>query len=211
MDDALSGYVKKLTHMKVEESSLDVYEAWASSYETTMIGDYGYSAPGIAVSVLMKCGVKTSHQILDLGGGTGLVGLELVKHGFKFIDGLDFSPKMLQEAANKAIYGNLLVADMTKPINFTDQQYDAAIGVGCFGNGHVGVEHIKNITANVKSDGIIVLYVNGIPFEEDNYRAQLEDLERREIWDILLLENSNYMNGRDRPGWTVAARKLERS
>lgn len=211
MPKKLSGYVKRLTGMKAEESSLNVYEDWATSYETTMVEEYGYVAPKIAADVLEKCEVNKNHNILDLGCGTGLVAMELVSRGYKIIDGVDFSCKMLKEARCKSIYRELIVGDLTKVIDFGERVYDCVIGVGCFGNGHVGPEFIETITHYVRPNGILILYINGIPFLEDNYQKYFHNLEQKQIWQIVFLEKSNYMIGLDRPGWTVAARRVVNS
>ncbi len=211
MNKELDGYVKRLTSMRGGENSLEVYEDWATTYEKTMVNEYGYIAPQIAVDVLEKCKVGKNHNILDLGCGTGLVGTELFSRGYTVIDGVDISREMLKEARSKSIYRELIVGDLTKFIDFGGRSYDCLIGVGCFGNGHVGPEFMETITRYVRSDGILVLYMNGIPFLEDNYPSYFSELEEKQIWQILFLEKSNYMNGLDRPGWTVAARRVESS
>ena len=104
MNKELDGYVKRLTSMRGGENSLEVYEDWATTYEKTMVNEYGYIAPQIAVDVLEKCKVGKNHNILDLGCGTGLVGTELFSRGYTVIDGVDISREMLKEARSKSIY-----------------------------------------------------------------------------------------------------------
>ena len=49
-------------------------------------------------------------RILDVGCGTGLVGSELHKIGYRDLDGLDASPEMLKIAAEKNIFKSTFVA-----------------------------------------------------------------------------------------------------
>ena len=68
-------------------------------------------------------------RILDVGAGTGLVGNVLRDHGYRNIDALDISQKMLDEAKKLNIYKNMFcVALGEKPIpGIENDQYDAAI------------------------------------------------------------------------------------
>jgi hypothetical protein len=49
--------------------------------------------------------------------------------------------------------------------------------------------------------------MNGIPFEEDDYSSHFKVLEARGVWTVVTLEQSNYMEALERPGWVVGARR----
>jgi SAM-dependent methyltransferase len=207
MPKPLDGYVKRLTGMAAGESSIEVYEDWASGYEATMLDDYGYVAPRIAADVFETLHADRDTPILDLGCGTGLVGVELAARGYSQIDGLDISRNMLAEARAKAVYRDLLEGDMTGALDLGGRRHAAAIGVGCFGNGHVSPVHLEEMIRTVEPGGALVFYMNGIPFEEDDYPAHFKALEDRGIWTVVTLEQSNYMEVLERPGWVVGARR----
>jgi predicted TPR repeat methyltransferase len=207
MAKQLDGYVKRLTAMGPGETTLEIYEDWAASYESTMIEQYGYLAPRIAADAFEQICPDKQAQVLDMGCGTGLVGVELHARGYQNIDGLDIAQAMLDEAGAKQVYGELLSGDMTKPLDLGGRIYDAAIGVGCFGNGHVGPEHLAELVTSVRPGGALVFYLNGIPYEEDDYAGHFRTLEDAGAWAVSLLEQSNYMAELDRPGWVVAARR----
>jgi predicted TPR repeat methyltransferase len=206
MTKKLEGFVARLTALGGGSGdSREVYEDWAPKYEQNMQQDYGYIAPQIAVQALARHCADRDTRILDLGCGTGLVGKELAGHGFRQIDGLDISPKMLDEARAKGIYGDLMIGDMTEPFDLGGRVYGAAIGVGCFGGGHLGPEHLLGMIDSVAPGGLLVFYINGIPYHEDDYPAHFNVLEVKERWQVVLTEESNYMQALERPGWTVVA------
>jgi len=204
----LEGFVARLTALGGGSgSSLDIYEDWAPTYEDNLQRDYGYIAPRIAADALAAhCGDRDG-RILDLGCGTGLVGQELSARGFRHMDGLDISPAMLEQARRKGIYGELLQRDMTAAIDLVGRRYDAAIGVGCFGGGHLGPQHLAGIIGCVRPGGLLIFYINAIPYDEDDYPAQFRALEEDGTWRLASTEKSNYMQALDRPGWVVAAHR----
>ena len=205
MSSKLEGFVAKLTALGGGSgTSLDIYEDWAPTYERNLQEDYGYVAHQIAADVFVRFQSDKSVRVLDLACGTGLVGQVLFDRGFANIDGLDVSPSMLAEAKKKQVYGDLLTGDVSLPLELGGRRYQAAIAVGCFGGGHLGPEHLINIIDCVEPGGVVVLYLNGIPYVEDNYNDHLRSLEGRGVCQLLCQEQSNYMQGFERPGWSVA-------
>jgi predicted TPR repeat methyltransferase len=210
MAKALEGFVARLTALGGGSGdSRDVYEDWAPTYEQNLQQDYGYIAPKLAVDVFARYCLDKNIKILDLGCGTGLVGQELSKRGFIRFDGLDISPGMLDVARSKKIYGDLIVGDMTQPDDLGGRNYDAAIAVGCFGGGHLGTEHLAGIIKCVPAGSILVFYINGIPYDEDNYPKHLASLEADGLCRVVAEERSNYMQSVERPGWAVVLRRAD--
>ncbi len=205
MGKELEGFVQRLTALGGGSGdSRALYDDWAASYERNLQGDYGYVAPGIAVAAFAARCTDRGARILDLGCGTGLVGQALAAAGYGRIDGVDISPGMLGQARAKGVYGDLIEADLTRPFGL-DAAYDAAIAVGCFGGGHVGPEHIALMIDCVRPGGPLVLYMNAIPYDADDYPAHFARLEAEGRWRLRGTERSNYMEVLDRPGWVVVA------
>ena len=204
----LEGFVARLTALGGGSSdSRDVYEDWAPTYERNLRQDYGYIAHRIAVAAFAERCIDQSIRILDLGCGTGLVGEELAARGFGHLDGLDISPRMLDEARGKQIYCDLLIGDMTRTIDLGGRPNGAKIGVGCFGGGHVGPEHLPEMIRCVRPGGLLVFYINAIPYEQDDYPSHFRSLEADGTWRVRLTEQSNYMQAIERPGWLVVANR----
>lgn len=203
---SLEGFVAKLTAMRGPGETLEIYDDWAETYEEDLIENYGYTAPQIAVEAFRAAGPGPG-PIIDFGCGTGLVGVELSEQGFSQIDGVDISPKMLAQAGEKGVYRDLIEGDLTRRTTIADASYANALAVGCFGSGHLGPEHLGELVRTVREGGLIVLYTNGIPFVEDDYPSYLEALAAKNWWQLLTVAESNYMQGRDRPGWVIVARR----
>ena len=70
-------------------------------------------------------------KILDLGAGTGTVGLDLSKHGYTNVDAIDVSKKMLDKAKEKHVYKNYICEAVTdRRLNIATGTYDAIISCG---------------------------------------------------------------------------------
>ena len=94
--------------LESKEKILNYYFKWAQNnqYNLDMV-DWNYSGPKNAVKLFNKYAHDKSIVILDAGCGTGLVGLELSKQGFKNFIGLDFSQEMLDPRAGMCVFYRL--------------------------------------------------------------------------------------------------------
>lgn len=85
-----------------------LFDDYASRFDTHLLGTLGYSVPKSmreAVGRTIPSDRRFQHA-LDLGCGTGLIG-EHFRDVVAEIDGVDLSPKMLEQARHKNIYGKL--------------------------------------------------------------------------------------------------------
>ena len=62
-------------------------------------------------------------NLIDIGSGTGLVGVELYKNGFTCVDALDPSDAMIKASRDKGVYRNLFEGKSMPLLNT-----DAVIG-----------------------------------------------------------------------------------
>jgi SAM-dependent methyltransferase len=105
--------------------TLDVaagYAAWAPSYDATMDDRLDITLLGSLVSVDWS----RVAAAVDLGCGTGRIGLWLKGHNVARVDGVDASAAMLDRAAAKKVYDNLVCADAAGS-GLVEQRYDLVI------------------------------------------------------------------------------------
>lgn len=91
-----------------------LYERFASFYDTSMRGDLGYQAPEFLARAVRADGKgRADLEVLDLGCGTGLAGRRLRRLARRLV-GIDLSAPMLERARRRRIYDHLEQAEMTE-------------------------------------------------------------------------------------------------
>ncbi len=203
-----SGMLAKLANFEAAgKQTQPLYDEWSGSYEADLLGGVGYTAHIIATEAFAaNCRAKPA-AIIDVGCGTGLVGEELVRRGFAGIDGLDISQGMLERARAKGLYGRLIAGDLTRRTPIADATYDAAICVGSFGPGHLGPHCFPEIVRLVKPGSLVVIFMNGVHFVEDDYAGHIRRLEEAGVWAVDSIKSFNYMEALDRPGRLIIAHR----
>jgi predicted TPR repeat methyltransferase len=91
-----------------------LFDQFSADYDGRMLGQLAYSAPRILrelTDMVMPETVPHSLDILDLGCGTGLVGVEF-RTLARRLDGIDLSPAMIEKARTRGIYDALEVVDI---------------------------------------------------------------------------------------------------
>ena len=114
----------------------------------------------------------------DVGCGTGLAGVELARHGFTIIDGLDYSADMLSVAGKRGIYRHLIEADLTRPLGLDSASYDAAICTGTFTHGHVGPGCLHELFKLLKPGALFAFSVNAGVWQEMGFEEALDRIEQ---------------------------------
>lgn len=95
--------------------SKKLFDNFADNYELVM-QNLGYSIPMAMAGIVGY----VQGRIVDLGCGTGLVGA-VIKNDENYIIGVDISQNMLQEAAKKKVYDELVCADI---VEYLEQNHD---------------------------------------------------------------------------------------
>lgn len=172
---ALDGDAGRLAHF---------YREWASSYELD-VGRDGYCGPMIvaelagAVQTAYLARQRTAIAILDAGCGTGLVGVELKRLGFRLIDGIDLSEEMVEQARQTRVYRDVRGGvDLNGPLSdYSSASYDIAVCCGVFTLGHVRPEGLRELARVTRPNGFIVAstrksYAETASFEDEVRRLQ---------------------------------------
>lgn len=206
MSKAPKGRLADVTGKNVTITPEEHYDGWAKTYDSDLLNDYGYCAHRIAANALAATATDTTISVMDVGCGTGLVGIELVALGFTTIDGLDVSSNMLEEATKLQIYQRLIHVDAESDNALKIATYDAVISVGTFGMGHMGPTAMGKVSAHAKPGGLIVLFMNAEPFTDMNFQDEINKLCSTGAWELLAIEDHNYMDALERPGKLIIAR-----
>jgi predicted TPR repeat methyltransferase len=91
------------------ESTFDHY---ASTFESKLVDDLAYKIPELIGQALNTLGIPAhSLNLLDAGCGTGLCGPQLAPFS-RHMTGVDLSAKCLEVAAEKAVYDELVKAEL---------------------------------------------------------------------------------------------------
>ncbi|WP_419787431.1 class I SAM-dependent DNA methyltransferase [Pseudodesulfovibrio sp.] len=172
---------------------MDAYKDWACNYENDTVGEFGYVAPQATANAASRVIPDTKAEILDAGCGTGLVGKMLKSMNYERIDALDYSRDMLREAENKGVYDNLMQADLSKPLDLADDSYDAVTCCGTFTYGHVDANGFDELIRITRPGGHICFTVQDGAYRDGGYRARMVALEKAEAWELVSMENADYL------------------
>lgn len=146
-----------------------LYAAWASTYDSEFLETHGYVYHESVVSALLRRGYPTG-PVLDVGCGTGVVGIELRRCGVAVVDGVDLSAEMLAIAATKTddvggpVYRDLIEADLTATTTIDRGTYSAVVSAGTFTHGHLGPEPIAELLGVAAPGAAFALGVNADHF-----------------------------------------------
>jgi len=105
------------------------FDRFADVFDQTLIEDLAYRAPRNVRDALAAQGALGKGRkldILDLGCGTGLCGLEL-KRWKRRLHGIDLSKAMLAKARRRKIYDSLRTAEISAHLARTAETYDLVV------------------------------------------------------------------------------------
>jgi predicted TPR repeat methyltransferase len=178
---------------KTTEDLMKVYGKWAKQYDNDLLNEMGYKAPAATTAIFQKNNQDKSNAILDVGCGTGIIGAILSGNGYDYIDGLDYSGEMLEQAAKKGIYKNLIQGDLNDTLEINDDSYSAIISVGTFTLGHVRPHALKELVRITKPAGIICFTVRSEAWEQHNYSDLTGELENQGRWKLVEKHTIEYI------------------
>lgn len=161
------------------------YHKWSENYDKD-VTNQNYCAPEYIASyfedIHQQAGIcklnKEQVEILDAGCGTGLVGVELKKKGYRIIDGCDISQNMIEIAEKLKVYRSLSAnVDLNDMDTFKDNQHDVVISCGVFTLGHVPPEALNEIVRITKTCGLVVISTRTSYYDKTNFQEVCYNLE----------------------------------
>ena len=188
-------------NLKTTEEIMKYYDEWGTDnkYDKDMI-EWDYTGPKETVDTFKKYANNKEIKIYDAGCGTGLVGVELKKNGYTNFDGVDLSEKLLDLVPN-GLYRNLSKADLNKPLNISDNKYDAILCVGTFTFGHVKPQALNEFIRIIKNKGLICFTINEGIYEEYGFDKKINELTEKNLWKKKEFFKSNYISSKDVNAW----------
>lgn len=93
-----------------------LFDDYASRFDKHLVGELKYRVPKRVAEFIRERHPDLDVDVLDLGCGTGLLGVYLGRIGGSFI-GVDVSAKMLAEAARHGIYSELRHGDLMSALH----------------------------------------------------------------------------------------------
>jgi len=102
----------------------NLFDTYAKQFESHLTGKLAYSIPDDIDEVIKHhVGMQHFNRAVDLGCGTGLMGLRLASRVDELV-GVDLSSRMLNEAKEKNIYKRLVEADLIEFLDAEQKPYD---------------------------------------------------------------------------------------
>ena len=133
----------------------EVYADWAPSYDEDVFERLGFIGSARIAELLVAHLPDRSGPVLDLGCGTGAVGVRLAELGVTTIDGVDLSAEMVAIAEGTGAYRTLTVADITAASFAVAGRYAATVSAGTFTSGHVGPEAVPRLLQALEPGGLV--------------------------------------------------------
>ena len=198
VDDAYS--------IKTPSDSVRLYGEWADTYDADFVASSGYVVYLRVAEILLRQRSLIDGAVLDVGCGTGIVGVCLREGGIEIIDGVDILLPMLTEAGKKKsndgvpVYRNLIAADLTQSLAVPDSQYAGLISAGTFTHGHLGPETLDELWRVAAPGAFCAIGVRDTHFESMNFGQKLSvDVARGAITEPDVVEVDMYSTETDNP------------
>ena len=187
--------------LKKTDEVMKYYDEWGeeNKYDKDMV-DWNYTGPKETTEVFIRYNKYKEAKIYDAGCGTGLVGVELKKYGYKNFFGADLSQKLLN-LVPKNLYQKLDKVDLNKPINETDNTFDAVMCVGTFTFGHVKPPALDEFIRITKNKGLICFTINEGIHEEYGFDKKIDQLNNDNKWKEIEFFKSDYIASKDVNAW----------
>jgi len=174
--------------VETPEDNIDLYKNWADSYDEDFVLATGYVAFMRCADFYLQHPMRISGPVLDVGCGTGAVGVVLREGKVGRVDGIDISQDMLDQAGQKRtasgdiVYTSLIQADLTRKIEIPDNTYAGIVSAGTFTHGHLGPESLSELWRVAAPGAICSIGVNAGHFDSRGFADRIaDDVERKVI------------------------------
>jgi predicted TPR repeat methyltransferase len=108
------------------------FDALAENFDVHLVNGLGYDIPGKLVAAI-QAATPAGHRydVLDGGCGTGLCA-PLLRPMARTLIGVDLSPKMLDQAAKRGLYDEILLEEFTRFLDRSPARFDLVVAADVF-------------------------------------------------------------------------------
>lgn len=176
------------------------YNDSAKGYDE-FVNSVGYVLPKLVAKQAFKY-LRMSDLIVDIGCGTGLLGVEMNSiQDDLTIHGIDLSWEMIVAAHEKKkpngqmYYEKLYRADLGEKHGLPEIKYSFMVSSGTFTTGHLNGKHLLNIFELMNKNSFAVFSVKSDHFEESNFIDDLKNFRQQGLIELLEIhEVDSYIN-----------------
>ena len=158
------------------------YDGWAPTYDDTL-AEWDYRAPDEA-AIILQSAIPKNSRILDVGCGTGLMGIALRKANFSGpIDGIDISADSLSTANKRDVYRSLRQVDLQEHIlDISEDAYDALTCIGVLTYVPETEVILEEFARVIKKGGIMIFTQRDDLFHEREVANKIESLVEKKLF-----------------------------
>jgi predicted TPR repeat methyltransferase len=118
------------------DAVVKLFDEFASDYDNQMVGWLNYSGPALLWRAVRRVMERQGREprgldVVDAGCGTGLAA-RVLKSASRRLVGVDLSPGMLEKAAARHVYDELVVGDLAAFLASRDRQFDLVFSADVF-------------------------------------------------------------------------------
>lgn len=159
------------------------YAAWAAHYDrdTALLG---YQVPAMVAAMTARHVPPEAGPVLDVGAGTGLIGLLLQALGYAEIDALDMSEAMLAVARGRGAYRTVLQGVLGDSLPVDTGAYAAVAAGGVFTAGHAPASGFAELARALAPGGRLVVALRADGEHATAYRRALDALAADGAWAL---------------------------
>jgi MFS family permease len=159
------------------------YDRVAGAYDAALVDGLGWNAPPL-VATVAKRHLAPDARILDVGAGTGLLGVALARNGLERLDALDMSPAMLEEAERKRVYRHLRVGRLGDRLDCASEEYDAVVASGVLTTGHAPASCLDELARITRHGGHVIFTLRENP-TPPGFDDKIHELEESGRWRLV--------------------------
>ncbi len=173
--------------VETPDDSIQLYKDWADTYDADFIAAKGYVGYLNAARFFLEQEGRPDGPVLDVGCGTGVVGIALRDGGIVAVDGIDISQEMLDQARSKKAqdgslaYTKLIQADLTETIALESNTYAGIVSAGTFTHGHLGPESLDELWRVAAPGAVCSIAINASHFDSQGFASKIADDVKRNV------------------------------